>query len=111
MAYGGQVICSGVIEQYDTSKSGIEMKNLFQIVVNSLTLKGFLVFDFADVFEQGNSEILAWAKEGKLITTETFYDGFDRAVDAFIGLFKGENTGKSLIRVVQEPEKTTRSEL
>ena len=113
MAYGGKAILSGVIEQYDTAQSGVVMKNLLQIIIHSLTLKGFLVSDFFDVFEQGNAEILAWAKEGKLITAETFYDGFDRAVDAFVGLFKGENIGKSLIRVVWQPETTpsTKSEL
>ena len=113
MAYGGKAILSGVIEQYDTAQSGVVMKNLLQIIIHSLTLKGFLVSDFFDVFEQGNAEILAWAKEGKLITAETFYDGFDRAVDAFVGLFKGENIGESLIRVVWQPETTpsTKSEL
>jgi NADPH-dependent curcumin reductase CurA len=37
-------------------------------------------------------------KEGKLKTTETIIDGFDQLPTALLGLFKGENTGKMLVK-------------
>jgi len=37
-------------------------------------------------------------QEGKLKVQETTYDGFDRAREAFYGLFKGENTGKAIVK-------------
>ncbi len=41
----------------------------------------------------------AWKKQGKMKWRETILDGVDRAPEAFIGLFKGENFGKMLVKV------------
>ncbi|WP_256436965.1 MULTISPECIES: hypothetical protein [unclassified Ensifer] len=41
----------------------------------------------------------AWIKEPKIQLRETIVDGLENAPDAFIGLFKGANTGKMLVRL------------
>lgn len=69
------------------------------IVGKQLKMEGFLVNRYADRTIEGVTQNLLWAKEGKLKSREHLYHGFDRAVDAFIGLFRGENTGKSLVKV------------
>ena len=38
--------------------------------------------------------------QGKLKTKETTYVGFEKMFEAFVGLFKGDNTGKAIIKVV-----------
>jgi NADPH-dependent curcumin reductase CurA len=45
----------------------------------------------------------AWVADGKITWQETIIDGIENAPKAFIGLFKGENTGKMLIRLCPEP--------
>jgi NADPH-dependent curcumin reductase CurA len=44
-------------------------------------------------------DMAKWSAEGKMKWRETIYDGIERAPEAFIGLFKGENFGKMLVRV------------
>ena len=40
-----------------------------------------------------------WFRDGKIVFDETVVDGIDNAVDAFLGLMRGENTGKMVVRV------------
>jgi NADPH-dependent curcumin reductase CurA len=43
-----------------------------------------------------------WIKEGKIKYRETIVDGIERSPEALIGLFKGENTGKMIVRLAKE---------
>jgi hypothetical protein len=45
------------------------------------------------------SEMSAWIEAGKIQWNETVTDGLENAADAFIGLFDGDNLGKSLVRI------------
>ena len=40
-----------------------------------------------------------WLADGRLQSRETFVDGIDHAVDAFLGVLRGENTGKMVVRL------------
>jgi hypothetical protein len=40
-----------------------------------------------------------WIAQGKIKAQETVYEGLEKAPDAFLGLFKGANTGKMLVRI------------
>lgn len=102
MATNGKIIACGAIGQYDMEDIGVKIKNMFQIVIQSITIQGYLVSQFLDYFAVGNEELLAWAKDGLLTTHETYVDGFENAPSAFVGLFKGENVGKMLVRVFNE---------
>lgn len=62
-------------------------------------MKGFIVGDYASDFGEGVKKLAAWLKEGKLQYEQTITEGFDQIPDAFLGLFKGENTGKQLVHV------------
>ncbi len=94
----GKVICCGSISQYD-GKTSVPMKNLFHIVASEVTLQGFHVGSFKHLFAEAGAELMEWASQGKLKTFETYYEGLDKAVEAFLGLFKGANTGKSIVLV------------
>jgi NADPH-dependent curcumin reductase CurA len=61
--------------------------------------EGFLVFDFASRFHEGQQQMGRWIRDDKLKYQETIVDGLEHAVEAFIGLFHGENIGKQLVQV------------
>jgi len=73
------------------------------ILVKRLTLRGFIVFDHADLQDEFVTEIGAWLREGKIRYREDVRDGLENAPDAFAGLLRGENFGKLLIRVSDDP--------
>jgi hypothetical protein len=62
-------------------------------------MEGFLVSDFASLFEPALSQLAAWLREGRLRYREDVVEGLDRAPRAFIGLLNGENRGKLLVKV------------
>ncbi len=74
---------------------------LRQILTKRLTLRGFIVRDFAPGDFQ--TEVGGWIRDGRLRYREDVRDGLENAPAAFIGLLDGENFGKLLIRVGPDP--------
>lgn len=62
-------------------------------------MKGFIVGDYSARFSEGIKQLAEWLKEGKLKYEETVIEGFENVPDAFLGLFKGANLGKQLVKV------------
>jgi NADPH:quinone reductase len=62
-------------------------------------MKGFIVSDYMDRFGEAATGLAGWLKEGKLQYEESIVEGFDQLPHAFLGLFKGENIGKQLVKV------------
>jgi NADPH-dependent curcumin reductase CurA len=69
------------------------------IVGKSITMQGFMVSDFASKFPEATRQLAAWMKEGKLIYSETIYEGFRNIPQALIDLFNGANEGKMIIKI------------
>ncbi len=69
------------------------------ILVRRLTLRGFIVFDFAAQWPDFARDMTGWLKEGKVKYREDVVDGLENAVHAFQGLLQGRNFGKLLVRV------------
>jgi NADPH-dependent curcumin reductase CurA len=74
---------------------------LRQILTKRLTLRGFIVRDFAP----GDflTEVGGWIRDGRLRYREDIRDGLEHAPAAFIGLLEGENFGKLLVRLAPDP--------
>ncbi|MBA4601773.1 NADP-dependent oxidoreductase [Thermoactinomyces mirandus] len=70
-----------------------------RLLITSAMMKGFIVSDYVDKFDQGLKQLAEWVKTGWLKYRENVIEGFEHTVDAFLGLFKGENIGKQLVRV------------
>lgn len=70
------------------------------IVGKQLKIEGFQVNRFAERTREGIEQNLRWVREGKLKYQEHVTVGFEKAPEAFIGLFTGDNTGKSLVKIV-----------
>jgi hypothetical protein len=69
------------------------------LVSKRLRLQGFLVSDHADLQSEFTREVGGWLAEGKLVVRETVVDGLENAPEAFLGLLRGDNTGKMVVRI------------
>jgi hypothetical protein len=71
------------------------------VLVRRLTLRGFIVWDFNAQEEAFRREVGAWLREGKVKHREDVTEGLENAPEALIGLLKGRNFGKALVRVAR----------
>jgi NADPH-dependent curcumin reductase CurA len=100
-AFARVPVC-GLIAQYnDTSHvspnwGGVMLRN---ILTKRLTIRGFIVSDFAARREDFLRDMSQWVREGKVKHREFVTEGLDNAPAAFMGLLKGANFGKQLVRV------------
>jgi len=95
----GRLAECGMIEQYNATEPPPGPRNLIMVVGLSLTMRGFIVSNHFDMMPDFMRDMAAWIKAGKMTWRETIADGLAKAPEAFIGLFKGENFGKMLVRV------------
>jgi NADPH-dependent curcumin reductase CurA len=74
-----------------------------QILIKRLTFRGFIVWDFASQMPQFLADMSEWLREGRLKYKEDITDGLENAPRELIGLLRGKNFGKKIIRVSDEP--------
>jgi NADPH-dependent curcumin reductase CurA len=96
---GGRAAICGMISVYNATEAAPGPRNMPMIIGKRLTLRGFIVFDHADLRPQFEAEVGAWLAEGKIVWRETLVDGIENAVNGFRDLLGGANTGKMLIRL------------
>ena len=78
------------------------MPQLFRAMLTKrLTIRGFIVTDFAAQHGDFLRDMAQWVKEGKIKYREDIADGLENAPAAFMGLLKGKNFGKQLVRVAE----------
>jgi hypothetical protein len=70
-----------------------------QVLVRRLTFRGFIVSDHGDLQPEFLREMGPWVREGRIKYREDIVDGLENAVETWLGLFRGANFGKLLIRV------------
>jgi NADPH-dependent curcumin reductase CurA len=99
MRLNGRIALCGMIDQYNATEMPAGPGNLAIAIGMSLTLQGFIVSNHADLMPAFLADMNKWIKEGKMKWRETILDGIERAPEAFIGLFKGDNFGKMLVRL------------
>lgn len=92
----------GLIAQYNDTESsapkwaGAMMRN---VLTKRLNIRGFIVRDFASMHGDFLRDMSAWVRDGKVKYREHVTEGLDNAPTAFMGLLKGKNFGKQLVRV------------
>src|SRR5690606_1609803 len=74
-----------------------------QILTKRLTLRGFIVGDFADPLPEFHADMSQWIRDGKVKHKEDITPGLENAPQELIGLLKGENFGKKIIRLGDDP--------
>ncbi len=99
LARGARVVICGGISQYNTTGPVKGPSNYLSLLVNRATMKGFVVFDFADRYGEALRDIAGWLAAGKLKTREDVVEGLDAFPDALLRLFRGDNIGKLVLKV------------
>ncbi|MGH3646237.1 MAG: NADP-dependent oxidoreductase [Micromonosporaceae bacterium] len=95
----GRVALCGAISAYNTDETPSGPRNLSLAVGKRLRLRGFIVSDHSDRFPEMVREVGGWLRKGELVAEETVVDGLENAPAAFVGMLRGENTGKMVVRV------------
>jgi NADPH-dependent curcumin reductase CurA len=95
----GRVALCGAIAQYNAHEPVPGPANLALAIGKRLTLRGFIVNDHSALMPQLIAEAGGWLAAGELRCDETWVTGLERAPEAFVGLLRGENTGKMLVRL------------
>jgi NADPH-dependent curcumin reductase CurA len=96
---GGRIAVCGAISVYNDTEAAPGPRNLARLIQTRGRIEGFLVSDHSDLAGEYARKAAGWLAEGSLTTRETFVDGLDHAVDAFLGVLRGENTGKMIVRL------------
>jgi NADPH-dependent curcumin reductase CurA len=90
-------IC-GMIEGYN-AKEPMSFRFIQRIIAARIRLRGFIVFDYFPRMAEFYAEMGPWVANGTVKSRETVVEGLENMPEAFLGLFKGENTGKMLVRL------------
>jgi len=94
----GRIALCGLISDYN-AKEPYGVKMFRSILVNRLKVQGMIVFDWLQRYPEANQALLELVLGGKLKTRESVVDGIENAPKGLIGLLKGENFGKQLVKL------------
>ncbi|GGU00786.1 MULTISPECIES: MDR family NADP-dependent oxidoreductase [Streptomyces] len=94
----GRIAWVGAVAQYHAlSAPPAAPRNLFDLVGKSIRLEGFLVSDHGDAQQELYDFAVPHLRSGRLPLDVTVVEGFEHIVAAFLGMLRGENTGKMLV--------------
>jgi NADPH-dependent curcumin reductase CurA len=94
----GRIALCGLISGYDGDPMPIH--NTRVILSMRLTVQGFIISEHMDLWPQGLTELGGLVATGKLKFRETIADGLAAAPEAFLGLLRGKNFGKQLVKLI-----------
>jgi NADPH-dependent curcumin reductase CurA len=94
----GRIALCGLIAGYNGDD--LAVRNLRFMLTSRLSLRGFIVTEHMDLWPQGLGELGELVADGKLAYRETVAQGLAAAPEAFIGLLKGHNFGKQLVKLI-----------
>jgi len=100
--YARVALC-GSISQYNATTPEMGPRLTGTFVGKRVTMRGFIVFDFINDYGPARRQMGEWVTSGKLKYREDIVEGIEKAPRAFIGLLRGENFGKLLVKVGADP--------
>jgi NADPH-dependent curcumin reductase CurA len=103
---GARVPLVGLISQYNATETPAG-PDLMPLLVNRALIQGFIVSDHPDREADFLRDVSDWLKQGRLKYREDIVAGLENAPRAFLGLFRGENFGKLIVRVGDDPTRGT----
>jgi NADPH-dependent curcumin reductase CurA len=95
----GRVVACGSISRYNDAEPTPGPRNMFLVVTKRLRLQGYIITDHFDRFGEFIEQAADWVRDGRLQYRETVVEGIENAPRAFLGLLRGENIGKMLVKV------------
>jgi NADPH-dependent curcumin reductase CurA len=99
---GARVVVCGTasVATWDPPPVGPRVER--HLLVKRARMQGFVILDHAEHHAAARAELARWLREGKLRYREEILDGIEHAPDAIAGLYRGENLGRRLIRLVPD---------
>lgn len=99
LAQRGRVVMCGAISQYNDTAPSPGPSNLPVLISKRARMEGFLIFDYADRYDEAVGDLTRWVVEGEIQYSTDVVDGLDQAPAALHRLFTGANTGKVMVRL------------
>ena len=99
LADSARIAICGQISQYNASRIAHGPRNMGALLTARATVQGFLVYDFERRHEIARNRLAGWIRDGRLKYKEDIIDGFEYAPAAFMGLLRGDNFGKLIVKV------------
>jgi NADPH:quinone reductase len=97
---GARIVICGQISQYNLDRPEPTF-NPSLLIVFRASMQGFLVSDYAHRFDEAAPRLARWVAEGKVTWREDVTEGLENAPRAFMGMLRGENRGKALVKVAE----------
>jgi NADPH-dependent curcumin reductase len=94
-----RVALCGLVAEYNLTEP-YGMKMMRSVLVNRVNIRGFIVSDRQDLYVRAMSQLVKLVAQGKIKYHETVAEGLRNAPAAFIGMLKGANLGKQLVKLV-----------
>jgi NADPH-dependent curcumin reductase len=94
-----RIAVCGMISQYNATEA-YGVKTFQAILTNRIKVQGFIVGDRMNLWPQALQDLSGWVASGELKYRETVAQGLENAPKAFIGLLKGQNFGKQLVKLI-----------
>jgi NADPH-dependent curcumin reductase CurA len=104
LARGARVVICGAISQYNNEGPAQGPKFYLSLLVKRARMEGFLVFDYAARYGEAVKALAVWMAEGRLKALEDVVEGLETFPETLLKLFSGDNFGKLLIKVSDEPD-------
>jgi len=99
MRDGGRIVVCGMIANYNNAADPYPIRNLWQVLVHRLTMRGFLAYENADMLAEAEKTLTGWITSGQLTPLENVTTGVENAPGAFIRLMSGQTIGKTVVRL------------
>ncbi|CAH2098054.1 unnamed protein product [Euphydryas editha] len=95
----GRISICGYISSYNDEH--LPKVTIFQplMVLKQLKAEGFIVRRWIDRWPEAIEQLVSWLKNGQIKSREHVTYGFDNVIDAFVGMLKGENYGKAVVKI------------
>jgi NADPH:quinone reductase len=97
---GARIVICGQISQYNLDRPEPTF-NPSLLIVFRARMQGFLINDYAHRFDEAAPRLARWVAEGKITWREDVTEGLENAPRAFMGMLRGENRGKALVKIAE----------
>ncbi len=99
LARGARVVICGTISQTSLQEPELGPRVQGKLMTAWASMQAFNVYQFEDRHDEARARLAGWLADGKLKYREHVVEGLENAPDAFIGMLRGENFGKLLVKV------------
>ena len=99
IAQRARVVLCGGISAYNEKEPPPGPRNLMNLITRRGRMEGFIVIDFFARFPEAAAELAGWVSSGQIRHYEDVQEGIENALQTFLRLFRGENTGKQLLHI------------